>query len=272
MTTKDKLQVHYGVKANHFEHKEVDDSQRTVDLIANTYLYFDSDCDVLMPGCAKKSIDERGPGSTTPGKIKHCMDHELSEMIGVPKSITEELFEGKQVLRANSYFPESEDSENALINYKAGMYDQHSIGFRYIQLALATPTGEPDARKLWDEVIGQLINPMDAIEKGFMFVCKELALFEYSTVAFGANRLTPYLGSKSDNKIVRYNNLIAKFDSIKSNVDKYIQDLQERQFKQMLKEIMTEEPFVKPVVIPGNPKANMLSDVEVKSLINNFKF
>ena len=171
ITVKSKLDTHYGVKSNPFEHKEIDDTQRTVDLIANTYLYFDSDCDVLMPGCASKSITERGPASTTPGKIKHCMGHELSEMIGVPKTITEEVYEGKQVLRANSYFPESEDSENALINYKAGMYDQHSIGFRYIQLALATPQGDNDAIKLWNEVLPHLINPQDAIEKGFQIWC-----------------------------------------------------------------------------------------------------
>jgi len=70
---KDKLDIHYAVKGNPFEHKEVDEVKRTVDLVANTYLFYDSDGDVLMPGCAKKSITERGPKSEQPGKIKHCL-------------------------------------------------------------------------------------------------------------------------------------------------------------------------------------------------------
>lgn len=272
ITIKSKLETHYGVKSNPFEHKEVDDSQRTVDLVANTYLYFDHDKDVLFPGCAKKSIEERGHNSKAPGKIKHLKGHVLNDMIAIPRLISEEMFDGKNVLRANSYFPESEDSENELINYKAGMYDQHSIGFRYLQLALASPTGEDEDRKLWDEVMPLLINPEDAEKVGFMYVCKEIALYEYSTVAFGANRLTPYLGSKSENKTVRYNNLLTKLDHVLKNreIDKFTLEMHERQLKQMLFEIMTEESETKP--LRKESKELPPQKFDVHAYLNNFNF
>ena len=40
----------------------------------------------------------------------------------------------------------------------------------------------------------------------------------------------------------------------------------------MLKEMLTEEPFMKPVVIPGKNEANRLEYEQVKTIIKNFNF
>src|SRR5690606_24479112 len=87
------------------------------------------------------------------------------------------------------------DGNDTLIKYQEGVYDNHSIGFRYLDIRYI----EQDSDQ-WKVNIDKLINPEDAENRGYMFLVKEIELFEGSTVAFGANRLTPYLGSKSENK------------------------------------------------------------------------
>jgi hypothetical protein len=77
MNKTDKLSIPYAVKGNGAV-KQVDTNERTVDVIANTYYWFDSDADVLVPGVAAKSIQDRGPKSSMPGKIKHLSNHNLS--------------------------------------------------------------------------------------------------------------------------------------------------------------------------------------------------
>jgi len=48
------------VKAdNKSSYKEVSIHERTVNVVANTYNYLDSDFDVLLPGCCAKSIKDR---------------------------------------------------------------------------------------------------------------------------------------------------------------------------------------------------------------------
>jgi hypothetical protein len=84
-------------------------------------------------------------------------------------------------------------------------------------------------------------------------------LFEFSSLdGFGANRLTPFLGVKTDNKQVQYNNLITKLDALhsamRSGGEKETLQLQERQIKQMIYELYNPEPSVKGTP-PEPPKA-----------------
>ncbi len=240
MKISEKLDIPYAVKSNGFDHKEVDLSKRTVDLIANTYYYFDTAQDVLVDGCCAKSIRERGVNSTQPGKIKHLMHHNWEMNIAKPVLIEETPFNGKTVLRANSWFPETDDAERELIKYQEGMWDQHSIGYRYVNVEYIDSES-----KEWDKTLSMLINPDDAISFGYMFLVKEIMLFEYSTVSFGANKLTPYLGSKSENKNVQYHNFCTKLDAIRDAYkvgvkDKFTLECQERQIKQLIYELLNE--------------------------------
>jgi hypothetical protein len=247
LSKKEKLDMPYVVKADGISGtKEVDTSKRIVDVIANTYYWFDSDWDVLVPGCCAKSIAERGPGSQLPGKIKHLANHDLREGIGRIEKLEETIYEGKYVLRAESYMSETDKGEETLIKYQEGIIDQHSIGFRYMQLEMLE-----EGSTEWDEMIKLLINPEDAEKVGMMWVAKELKLWEFSSLdGFGANRLTPYIGSKSDNKAVRYNNLITKLDTLHEKMrsgskDTHTIKLQEQQIKQMIYELYNQEPSIK---------------------------
>jgi hypothetical protein len=240
-----KLDMQYAVKSDISNHKEVDLSKRTVDLIANTFYYCDAVADVLVPGCCVKSIQERGPKSTNPGKIKHLMFHNWEKVIGRCDTLEETKMNNRHVLRANSYFPETVDAEQELIKYQEELYDQHSIGYRYLNVELVEPESKP-----WDSYLKLLINPDDAINMGVMYIVKEIALFEYSTVFRGCNVLTEYLGVKSDNKNIQYNNLITKLDALTNAYrqgvsDKYMVEMQERQIKQMIYELIHNEPVDK---------------------------
>lgn len=248
LTRKQFLDMPYAVKSDQASgHKaEVDSNRRTVDLVANTYYYFDSYGDVLLPGCCSKSIQDRGPKSSLPGKIKHLSNHNLNKGVGRSELLEETSINGMDVLHANSWMSETTDGEETLIKYNEGLIDQHSIGFNYLTITYMEPDSEA-----WDDLLKKLINPQEAIDAGFMWAVPEIRLFEYSSLdGFGANRLTPFLGVKSDNVNVQYNNLVAKLDALhiamRSGGEKETMNLQERQIKQMIYELYNPEP---------NPKA-----------------
>jgi hypothetical protein len=239
MKKQDKLNIHYKVKSNLATYKELDESQRTVQLVANTYNFYDSDGDVLRMGCAKRSIDNRGANSKAYDKILHAKDHDLTQLPGKSILEAETTIDGNPVLYCETKLSESQDGEDLLIKYKEGIYNQHSIGFKYIQIEYI----EADSEE-WDIYIKELINPDLAIKEGFGWDVKEINLFEYSTVSYGANKLTPYLGVKSNNKTIQLSNLYTKLDALinksKQGIkNKDIFNLQYLQLKQLINEIFT---------------------------------
>lgn len=272
LTQKDFLSMPYAVKSDQVsKHKaEVDTSRRTVDLIANTYYYFDTYGDVLLSGCCSKSIQDRGPKSSMPGKIKHLSNHNLSKGVGRSDLLEETSISGNDVLHANSWMSETSDGEETLIKYIEGLIDQHSIGFNYMTLTYMEPGSDE-----WDKLIAKLINPQDAIDAGFMWAVSEIRLFEYSSLdGFGANRLTPFLGVKSDNKTVQYNNLITKLDALHNAMrsgkgDKETMLLQEKQIKQMIYELYNPEPSLKDTIFESPSDDDTF---DLSSAIQNLKF
>jgi HK97 family phage prohead protease len=244
MNKSDKLDIPYQVKSNLSSYKEIDESGRIIKAVANTFNYFDSDYDVLVPGCCKRSIQNRGANTNAADKILHAFNHDLTQLPG--KSIVEheDIVNGNTVLYVESKLSESTDGENLLIKYKEGIYNQHSIGFQYMDLQYIEAEAEG-----WDDFLKNMINPDEAIKVGYGWKVNEINLYEWSTVAFGANKLTPYLGVKSDNKKVQLNNLYVKLEALiksaKSGVkNKDIFELQYKQLKQMISENMNS--FEKP--------------------------
>ena len=267
MTKEEKLKIEYAVRPNLKEHKEIDMSGRTVDLVANTYWWFDVYADVLVPGCCVKSIQDRGPKSDKPGKIKHANNHQLKEAYALPTLLEETTIDNLFVLHANSYFPETQLAEDKLTEYNVGLIDQHSIGFNYKQLEYVE-----EGSDVWDDTLKKLINPEDAQKQGYLYLVKEIELFEYSNVAFGANRLTDTIGIKSDNPNIHYNNLIAKLDALhvamRSGGDKFNMMVEEKQIKQMIYELYNPEPSLKDT---GRPSEGDTFDLSSAIDSINFK-
>lgn len=137
----------------------------------------DSMGDMLIKGCFAKSISERGPASTTHGKIAYLWMHQMDEPIGHFTKL-EETEEG---LYFEAYVDKVEKGDEVLEQYASGTLNQHSIGYRYV----------------WDKCKFETRKGPDG-EDMQVFVCYELKLFEGSVVTLGANENTPFTGFKSD--------------------------------------------------------------------------
>ena len=176
--------------------KDVDMNKRTVQVIYSTMNFFDSDADVLAPGSFQKSIKERGPKSQAKAKIKHALFHDLTRLPGRIEVLEEMEVDGRTVEYAEVKMSDTVEGNDTLIKYQEKIYDNHSIGFQYVAGKIKlVERGDEE----YEKVLATLINPEEAEENGFLFLVNEVKQFEGSTVAFGANADTPFLGVKSEN-------------------------------------------------------------------------
>lgn len=176
---------------------DVSTSDRTVTGFYNTYNFIDSDGDVLLPNCAKRTIKNNGPKSSSVAKIKHALNHDLCELPGKIQTLEERImnvagYGNIEGIYFETLMADTELGNDTLKNYMAEIYDNHSIGFRYVMDKLTMV--ERDSKAAWDKVVSNLINPQDAETRTWLWTVGEIKLFEGSTVAFGANSLTPFLG------------------------------------------------------------------------------
>ncbi|MHA1796601.1 MAG: HK97 family phage prohead protease [Promethearchaeota archaeon] len=189
--------------------KDIDMTKRIVTGFFNSFNYFDSHSDVLIMGSTKRSISDRGPVSNAVAKIKHALFHDLQLLPGKIEVLEEKTIDGVSGLYFETRMAETTLGNDTLINYQEKVYDNHSIGFRYKNLEFH----EADTDG-FDRVVAMLINPGDAIDKGYLWEVKEIELFEGSTVPFGANELTPSLGVKSDNPVALQMKLVERIQRL----------------------------------------------------------
>lgn len=246
--------------------KDVDMTKRTVQVIPNTFLYFDHDQDVLVPGCCAKTIQERGPNSTAKAKIKNVKDHIISNRIGKPVVLDERENDGNKVLYGESEMLKTTMGNDMLIEYQEGVIDQHSIGHRYRDIELVTADDET-----WTKFLSMLINPKDAEEYGYMFWCKEIELFEWSPVSFGSNELTSYLGVKSGNPDLLQIKIFDRLDLLNKQLrhgkqsDETMMDyeLEILQLKQIIRELFNQEPSIKDTLLLEKQKQGRQNNEDV---------
>jgi len=255
-TLQQKMATHFGVKTVEGLKSvtKVDEENRIVKFIGNTYFFIDSDQDMLISGCATKSINDRGPNSNATAKIKHQSDHVLNtkSVVGRFTVLDERNIDGKDVLYGESFIPSTSKGNDDLVNYREDIYDNHSIGFRYknIVLAVRNSTNEIE-RKAWDEFYPLALNPEKADEEGFFWVVKEIELFEISVVSYGANALTANLTGKSkdDNDKIK-SNLIDRLDELNGQLKSSAETKSERGLITMqilqLKQIITDLKLIEP--------------------------
>lgn len=260
MILKDKKNITYQVKSCgqiKAAIKDVSTSGRVVTGFFNTYNFLDSDNDILLPGAAKKSIKERGPDADATAKIKHALNHDLTTLPGKIVTLREDEIDGVSGIYFETRMADTTLGNDTLKNYLEGIYDNHSIGFQYKQIEMVERNGHGNSQA-WRRATENLINPEALDGKDYVFAVKEIALFEGSTVAFGANSLTPFLGVKSGNKESYALALHSRIDKISKTLKSGTQsdemmnvlELQMLQLKQMINELTDQ--FVKPVekIIP----------------------
>ncbi len=236
---------HYSVKSTEFgaSIKDVDTTGRIVTGFYNAYNFLDSSNEVLLMGCAKKSIKERGPLSDATAKIKHCLNHELdvTKMPGKIITLEEREIDGITGIYFETRMSNTTLGNDTLKNYLEGVYDNHSIGFRYVNVNSI----ERESTKAWDGIVSLLMNPKQAEGINKMYAIKEIQLYEGSTVAFGCNSLTPYLGVKSGNPDSYKMALLSRINTFEQTLKGGTQSddmmelisLQSLQLKQMMSEL-----------------------------------
>lgn len=192
-----------------------------VKVVANTSNWCDSQLDVLLPDCWKKSIKERA------GMIPHLHDHvqQIEAKIGEVDSIYSQDIKLKdlglnmsgstQCLIFETDVMKSYN-EKVFNQYKLKKINQHSIGLRYVTLDLAINDDESEKEMdFWNKYYPQVINKDMVDEYGFFWVVSEIGLMENSCVLFGANELTPTLETEPAETTPGKSNEQA-FDSIKA--------------------------------------------------------
>lgn len=279
---KKKLGNHYKARTVTKAVKDVDLEGRTVTGIFNSSYYIDSDLDMLLPGAAAKSIQERGVGSTKGNKIKHLKDHDWSQNIAVINTLDERKVEidGKEIegIYHESFYPESSDSTDLLIKIQAGLYDARSIGFQYEKLVFCAENSDnEDAVKNWNTYLPMAMNPEKALESGYFWAVKEIRLWEGSDVSFGANELTPLVSMKSGSKDMVQKQLFDKIDVCHNLFKKgslsddgfHRLEMEMKQIKSYIASITEQQPSQKDTsVIPSRSSKNTEAKDFFQTLIN----
>jgi HK97 family phage prohead protease len=177
---------------------QLDDTGKKVSGYLAVFGVKDSDSDILIKGCFAKSINERGPESSSNGKIAFCWQHDIKDPIGLFTTLKEDNF--------GLYFEAELDdtdavpiAKRALAQMKSGTLNQFSIGYQYV----------------WDKI--EYDESVDA------FIVKEVNLFEGSVVTLGANSYTYFAGMKSEQKEAAVNDLKKETETIIKSLPKDFQ-------------------------------------------------
>jgi hypothetical protein len=181
-------------------------SEFPVKVVINTTNIMDGHNDVHIPGLWKKSLAEV--------KIMYLLqEHRMAfdkvisdKVIPITKlvtwlemgqdypGITEALiFDATIEKERNPYMAEQ---------YAKGRVNNHSVGMRYVQIALAMNSNsklDAEEKAVWDKYIDQVVNRDKAEEQGYFYPVTEARIIEGSAVLMGSNFATPTIsmGEKS---------------------------------------------------------------------------
>jgi len=140
---------------------DLDETNMKVKVGISTVNYKDSDGDIIVKSAYTKTLAENGP--TGSGRIKHLLQHSTEHVIGRPKSFD---WDG-DTLYAISEISNSTLGKDAIEDYKLDLFE-HSIGYQPIKQAFSK---DDDANMI-----------------------TELKMWEYSSVTWGANDKSPFMG------------------------------------------------------------------------------
>lgn len=164
------IQPEYEYKALTSEISDVDVKNGIVTGYYAAFNNIDNGRDMIVPGAFTKTIAERGPNGKK--QILHLLNHWSSDVLGKPSVLKEDLkglyFETKIVSTTLGV--------DTLKLYEAGVYNEHSIGYRTIKYEVVNAGTDDEYYKLI-----------------------ELKLWEGSTVPWGMNDETPFTGFKGLN-------------------------------------------------------------------------
>lgn len=230
----------------------VDMSGRTVVAYVSKFGNIDLDGDMMMSGCYKKSISERGKKGTD--ELFHLSNHRPSPEFILSKPEFEEDAIG---LKMTSQIIDTNHGNDIMKLYEAGLISQHSVMF-------SVPKGKWEAKELEDGSRYTIIT--------------EAKLYEGSTVVWGANPETPTLEVKSLYKSFFENDVKKAFEHMnklvkaikKGTFTDEMFPLLEIQLK-LTEEFISEEIESKNIQVVPTPEPNKLEVSNDEAKINFFK-
>lgn len=171
-----------------------------IQAVGNAANWIDSQVDMLLPDCWKKTIKELGPSGKK--RIHHLHDHEqdTTGVVGIVKDLYSQDYSlndlglsmagSTQCLVMDSIVKEVYN-ERCYNQYLDKIINQHSIGLQYVKLDIAVnDPNYPSEFSVWNKYYAQVINKDVANKLGYFWVVYEIKLLEISAVLWGSNELT----------------------------------------------------------------------------------
>lgn len=165
-----KVKSMYQVKSIPVNLKDLSLVDRTVTGYFASFGNTDYDDDMFEPGAFSKTIAEWGPDGKN--KIQHLYQHDTKMPLAKPSVLKADEFG----VYFESRFADTSYGNDVLKLYEAGVINEHSVGFEIMRSRPETIEGK-------------------TIQK-----INEVRMWEGSTVTFGANENTPFVGMKSMSK------------------------------------------------------------------------
>lgn len=188
---------------------EIDDmGELAIVAVANSANWIDSQMDMLLADCWKKTIKESGPAGKN--RIYHLKNH-CQDTDGVVGKITSlyskdvalsdlglDLPGSTQCLIMESTVKEAYD-DGTFDKYTDKIINQHSIGMQYVKMDVAVnDPNYPAEFAVWNKYFQYVLNKDVAMQCGYFWVVYEIKLLEVSAVLWGSNELTPTMDNEDD--------------------------------------------------------------------------
>jgi len=179
--------------------ENTDPNGLNVRVVANTTNWADSYIDVLTNG----AYDETVKNDKNRMVQIHDHIHRISAKIANVKDVKVENISLKDLglnmfgeVESLVFYNElrREYNEQIFKMYEANGVNQHSIGFRYLELELAIKNPEyKEEFETWEKYYSSIINKSIVDDRGYFWAVPKIKVYENSSVLFGANELTPTL-------------------------------------------------------------------------------
>ena len=179
-----------------------------VKAVINTTGLMDSHKDVHIAGLWKKSLKENK-------RIMHIQEHQSNSFDKIISS-GDDLKASTKTMAWKALGFNAEGNTQALVFdstvkasrnkymfdlYKGGFVDNHSVGMRYVKIAMAINSSD-DAyiteKAVWDKYYPEIANNKEADSTGYFWAVTEAKVIEGSAVPMGSNPITPTISIKNE--------------------------------------------------------------------------
>jgi len=244
--------------------RDIDTKTRTITYVGHTYNYLYHGYEAIAPGSATKSIAENGPKSTGLAKIKHAINHDYSMLPPGKITLLDEREMDIKGQKVNVIYGETKLTDNTpgndlLMSYLDGVIDNHSIGFQYLDYNFFEKGhGNSEEGKKYKQFKDNLVNP-EALGDDADMVClvSGIRLRDISSVNFGAQDMTPYLGAKSANSESLALKVMNKIQKLEQTVRRGLQS--DEMMESFELQILQMKEFMR----------NLFEDVTLKEMLLN---